>query len=456
MHDTGGGSVDLSGITVEHAHRALANIIHPAAVLRTDMSILAANAAYSKLFVSRGAEVIGRRCYSITHGYSRPCDEMGEQCPIRVAMRDGEAADAIHEHHTQRGKELEKVIIHPIKGKSGSIEMFLEILHPIHTSRCALGRLIGSAPAFMSMMHLINRVAPSDVAVLILGESGTGKELVAREIHTRSRRKQRSFVPVDCSGLPETLFESELFGHERGAFTGATHPKRGLVEVAAGGTLFLDEVGDVPLPQQVKLLRLLETGLYRRVGSVEQRQSDFRLVCATHRDLRQMVQEGLFRRDLYYRINAFPVEAPSLRNRLEDLPMLVQELLQRNPRHACRISPEALEALGRHSFPGNVRELLNILQRGCLLSDGLIGLEHLPGEISGRRIGPADESSEDIRFSGAVVPLSEIERRYLLWVNQSFRGERRELALHLGISERTLYRKLAAAEGDEPMEEELH
>jgi transcriptional regulator with GAF, ATPase, and Fis domain len=179
------------------------------------------------------------------------------------------------------------------------------------------------------MLDMISRVAPSDAAVLLQGESGTGKELAAKAIHDASRRAEGPFVVLDCSGLPETLFESELFGHEKGAFTGAMARKAGLVEAAAGGTLFLDEVGDIPLPMQVKLLRLLETGAYRRVGGTESLHATFRLVSATHRPLRQMTEDGSFRQDLYFRLNTFPIELPPLRERQEDIPLLAEALLQR-------------------------------------------------------------------------------------------------------------------------------
>ncbi len=191
--------------------------------------------------------------------------------------------------------------------------------------------MVGKSASFNRLLGLINRVAGHDVSVLLLGESGSGKELVAHAIHQASARHSSACVTVECSGLSESLFESELFGHEKGAFTGAVLKKKGLVEEAEGGTLFLDEIGDVPLSLQVKLLRLIETRTFRRVGGVEQKNSNFRLICATHKDLKSMVKKGLFREDLYYRISTFPIRLPTLRERRSDIPLLVETILSAWP-----------------------------------------------------------------------------------------------------------------------------
>lgn len=438
--------IQLEALTHDQVDRAVQNAHHPAALISSDFTILEANARYTALFTGIGEESVGRHCYTVSHGYTRPCESMSEVCPLAAARDKGHSAEAVHTHFTQRGPELENVIVHPIRARDGKPVAFLELLYPVDRRFSTECPLIGNSPPFRRMMDLIDRVAGVDITVLLVGESGTGKELVAAEIHRRSARAHRSFVPVDCSGLPETLFESEMFGHDRGAFTGATHPKKGLVEEASGGTLFLDEIGDVPLAQQVKLLRLIETGLYRHVGSVDLKKSDFRLICATHRDLRRMVEEGQFRRDLYHRIDAFPIETPPLRERIEDLPILARDLLTRiEPRRPRHLSESALRVLEPYPFPGNIRQLLNILQRACLLSDSREILpEHLPEEL----LGPAAGSSSTVRNRGfddsEVMPLAEMERRYLQSVMKNFRGERRELAERLGISERSLYRKLAA------------
>jgi DNA-binding NtrC family response regulator len=262
--------------------------------------------------------------------------------------------------------------------------------------------------------------------------------MVARLVHEGSRRANAPFVAVDCSGLTETLFESELFGHEKGAFTGATARKLGLVEAASGGTLFLDEVGDIPLAQQVKLLRLIESSTYRRVGGVTPLRADFRLVAATHRDLRKMVLDGTFRSDLYYRISAYPVQVPTLRERPEDILLLADSLLSRlRPGRRYRIEEAARRALVAYGYPGNVRELRNIVERASLLSDGdRIEVKHLPPEVI---------ASETPRGAPAAAPgstLHDAERDALAHAVSRHAGSRRELALALGLSERTLYRKL--------------
>jgi len=295
------------------------------------------------------------------------------------------------------------------------------------------------------MLELIQRGARSEVPILLLGESGTGKELAARAIHEASLRSKGAFVPVECSGLGEALFESELFGHARGSFTGAHARKPGLVEAAAGGTLFLDEIGDVPLSLQVKLLRVLESGMYRPVGDIESRSADFRLVCATHRDIDCMVAEGSFRRDLYFRINTFPIAMPPLRERSEDIPILCDTLLANS---AKRLSNEALRLLQRHDFPGNIRELRNIVERAVLLTDGvLIEPKHLPAYLGGARTSapatPAPTSGWP--WGESLLPLEEVEHRSLRWVYEKHPGDRKALAERLGVSERTLYRKLRQA-----------
>jgi DNA-binding NtrC family response regulator len=301
--------------------------------------------------------------------------------------------------------------------------------------------MVGRSKAFNRMLELINRVSPAETAVLLEGESGTGKELVARAIHKSSPRSGKPFVVVECSGLTESLFESELFGHEKGAFTGAHARKIGLVEAAEGGTLFLDEIGDIPPSLQVKLLRLLETGTYRRVGSVESQQADFRLVIATHRDLQAMVAEGRFRRDLFYRISAFPVALPALRERTEDFPLLIESLLSRlSPERAYTIAPATLACLQQYAFPGNVRELRNILERATLLADDdLILPEHLPPEVCNTETDPIEKPLLD---TDDILSLEEIERRYLARAVSKFEGDRDTLAHKLGISKRTLFRKL--------------
>jgi transcriptional regulator with PAS, ATPase and Fis domain len=399
--------------------------------------IVAANDAYRERFGHAG-DVVGRRCYEVSHGYAVPCDQAGETCPLQRAMESGHFQRALHLHHTARGEEYVQVHLYPLHDDTGRVSLFVEHMATLPAARATATSdgLVGRAPAFVSMMEDVARVARTDTAVLLLGETGTGKEMVARAIHETSARAHAPFVAVDCSGLAETLVESELFGHERGALTGALARKTGLVEAAAGGTLFLDEGGDIPLGLQVKLLRLLETGTFRRVGGIEPQHASFRLIAATHRDLRQRVRDELFRADLYYRLAAFPIRLPPLRERREDIPLLAGSLLARLGRdRQLTIAADALAALVDYDFPGNVRELRNLIERAILLADGgAIERRHLPTELQ----EAAPDAGELLRAAG--------QRAFDAAV-AAHRGTRRELARALGISERTLYRKLRDTRG---------
>ena len=301
----------------------------PAILLQRDCRIVAANAAYQRVF---GAIDLSspKYCYQVSHGYLGPCHQAGEDCPLMSSLASGQRRRMVHVHHTPRGEEHVDEETVPLRDRQREIVAFLQVLRPTHiaSARFALDGMVGRSHAFNRMLELIYRVAPSQTAVLLLGETGTGKELVAQAIHKASQRRDKPFVPLDCSGLTKSLFESELFGHEKGAFTGALSAKSGLVEAAHDGTLFIDEIGDIQLELQVKLLRLLETASFRRVGSVEPRRADFRLICATHRDLRAMVEAGTFRRDLYYRISVFPILVPPLRERRTDIPLLAEVMLR--------------------------------------------------------------------------------------------------------------------------------
>lgn len=414
-----------------------------------DYRILAANTAFRANWGEQ-TEVVGRKCFEVSHRYTVPCDQAGESCPLQRSLQSGQRERVLHLHYTSHGESFENIELSPIHDASGAIAYYIEKLEPLpgESSLADVQGLIGRSPAFLAMMELVARVAPSDASVLLQGESGTGKELVANAIHQLSRRAKQPFVAVDCSGLPETLFESALFGHERGAFTGATTRTTGLIEAASGGTLFLDELGDIPLAIQVKLLRLLETGTYRRVGSPELRKAELRVVSATHRPLAEMVAEGLFRQDLFYRLNIFPIHLPPLRQRGDDVLLLAETLLDRVSAGSRRnrLSQEAVDWLRDYPFPGNVRELRNILERACLLCDGdEILLQHLPRQSPALR--PPQTSAEgsppekrDYRESRAVS-LEKLVR--------DFRGSRKALASHLGLSERTLYRRLKALENQQ-------
>jgi DNA-binding NtrC family response regulator len=301
--------------------------------------------------------------------------------------------------------------------------------------------MVGSSPAMAKVQQLIDAVAATDATVLVLGESGVGKELVARAIHDRSPRAARNFVAVDCCTLQEKLFESELFGHEKGAFTGADRQKPGLIEAAAGGTLFLDEIGEIDPTIQAKLLRVLETGQYRRLGGIKDLQANVRIVAATNRDLMQMSQEGRFRQDLYYRLSAFTLHIPPLRERLSDLPQLVEHILAHHEfarRYDKRVSPAALRLLASYDYPGNVRELRNMIERAVILSGASDEIRPEHFAIDGKVGRPTE-----IEFSFDHEPsLNEIEKRYLEMLLAKHQGHRGQIASALGISERNVYRLL--------------
>ncbi len=424
----------------------------PTILIGPDWKILAVNRLYLEICGKSAGELLGRPCYQVSHCYSKPCPEMGESCPINDSLAHGEPSRMVHVHHTPRGPEHKEIFIYPVTGTAGQVSAFLEVIRPIPTAaaRPTGRRMVGRSPAFNRTLELARRVASRPTPVLVLGETGTGKELLAHAIHEMSDRTEGPFVPVDCSGISESLFESELFGHERGAFTGADRRRIGLVESAARGTLFLDEVGDIPLSQQVKLLRLLENGVFRRVGRTELISADFRLICATHRDLEAMVKGGSFRSDLFYRLSAFPIKLPPVRERRGDLPLLAASLLRQIDCRDKSLAPTTLEVLEDWRFPGNVRELRNVLERASMLADGdLILPQHLPAEY---RRAPASSPAE--LTGGRILPLAEIEGRYLRWALSTFHGENRELAGLLGLSERTFYRKVGEvreqAEPDHP------
>lgn len=423
----------------------------PAIVMDTEYNVLAANVAYRRQFSGPNEDTpVGRKCYAVSHHYSQPCDRSGEDCPMATARQTKSAYRVLHIHYTPRGQEHVDVELVPILGDAGQIVAYVEKLSTVKSASVQASKngLVGSSKAFNDALAQLNRVAPTELPVLLLGESGTGKELFARAVHEASPRKRAPFVVVDCSGLTDTLFESELFGYEKGAFTGAQVAKPGLVETAKGGTLFLDEIGDVPLSMQVKLLRLLEAGTYRRVGSVETRNADFRLVAATHKPLEKMIESGEFRADLYYRICVFPIELPALRTRSADIPTLVQSLLKRGSGPLgmqYEIDDDAMQALIHYPWPGNIRELKNAVDRARLFADeGHIRLEHLPPNLQKSK-SHLPQSESKPAPAGKGIRARRLSPKELLEMLNEFEGSRKALAEHLGISERTLYRKLEQA-----------
>ncbi|WP_166265121.1 sigma-54 dependent transcriptional regulator [Marinobacter caseinilyticus] len=281
--------------------------------------------------------------------------------------------------------------------------------------------LVGTSRSVQQVRQLMEQVADKDVSVLITGESGTGKEVVARNLHYHSARRDKPFVPVNCGAIPAELLESELFGHEKGAFTGAITARVGRFELAEGGTLFLDEIGDMPLSMQVKILRVLQEKTYERVGSNRTQNADVRIIAATHKHLEDMITTGDFREDLYYRLNVFPIEMPALRERIEDIPLLINELIARmekEKRGSIRLNSACIMSLCRHDWPGNVRELANLVERLAIMHPyGVIGVQELPKKF--RYVDDLDENRtvEDFGMPSSVPGLIGLDAPALLPVN---------------------------------------
>jgi two-component system, NtrC family, response regulator HydG len=430
--------LDISVITIQ---QAIAESNVPQIAIDAQYRIVASNAAYEAKY---GSNILGQHCHAVSHGIDRPCDEMGEDCPLREARASGLPERVIHLHHTRAGQEHVDVLLTPKKLADGTATLYIESLTTLDTPKTGAGDglLAGKSPAFTKMLSDIHKVSAHETAVLLLGATGTGKEMVAQQIHQLSTRSSGPFVPVDCSGIPDALFESELFGHEKGAFTGAHYRKAGLVESAKGGTLFLDEIGDMPISQQVKLLRLIETNAFRRVGGLDIIRSDFRLVCATHQDLSSMIGLGKFRQDLYYRISVFPITLPNLHERLTDIPEIANALLKRMyPSKRVRIDAEGLQILQQYQFPGNIRELRNILERAYLFSaTGTISFASIERALRASMGSAALKTPLAVSVAPTAKKLSPADLAHLA---KHHEGPLRLLADQLGISERTLYRKLA-------------
>ena len=312
-----------------------------------------------------------------------------------------------------------------------------------------LGALVGDSPAMQEVFRLLQLVGPSKASVLITGESGSGKELVARTSHALSPRRERPFVAINCSAIPETLMESEIFGHERGAFTGAQERRAGCFELADGGTLLLDEIAEMPAPTQAKLLRVLEDSKVRRLGGKQEIEVDVRVLAATNREPEEAVREGSLRQDLFFRLNVFQIYMPPLREHLSDLPRLIESLLktlgQKHDRIVTRVTPEVLERFRRHTWPGNVRELRNTLERAMVMTPGdTIEPEHLPPTFGETRFKTAAASAGD--GEGVHLELgttvAEAERRLILKTLESQNNNKTRAAEVLGISLKTLHNKL--------------
>jgi two-component system response regulator HydG len=318
-----------------------------------------------------------------------------------------------------------------------------ETLRRALRDRFSIANFVGKSAAMSEVADLIERIAETTVPVLVLGETGTGKGLVARAIHAQGARGNAPFVAVNCAALPADLLESEIFGHERGAFTGATRSRAGLFAEAHGGTLFLDEIAEMSAGLQAKLLRVVETGMVRPVGASKERRFDVRVIAATHRNLRARIASGEFREDLLYRLEVVSIQLPPLRHRREDIPLLLAHFLERSrSKHpqspVQRFKPEALELLTAYAWPGNVRELEHVAERVTVLARSAeVGVEDLPASVHPSR------APNEIAFGGPVVPMREIQYRYAAWALEQLGGRKMLTAEKLGVDDKTLARLLA-------------
>jgi len=421
---------------------------NPFVLIDEDYNIVATNTAYNQAYGVGEPDIVERKCYQVSHRSDVPCHENGEDCPHKRVFETGKPHQVLHIHYdTDAHPEHVRIKGSPIFGLDG--RMYLgEAVFPLAHSEdlnCEQQRMIGKSRAFLGCIEELSRAAETDAPILLSGESGVGKDLAAEYIHRRSERSGHSFIMVDCSAISETVFESELFGHERGAFTGCIGRRYGLFEQADGGTLFFNEIADLPQQLQGRLLHAMETGRFRRVGGRELLGSDARIICASSKNLRQLVAANRFRADLYYRIAGIVCEIPPLRQRRSDIPELANTLLQRmdsGKNTSFRLTGDANEVLKGYDYPGNIRELRNILQRAASLStNGIITAQeiHLEEPVPVRHgEGALHLTDQD----GNEPSIKGLESQYIAELLAEHRGKRSQVANILGISERTLYRKL--------------
>jgi len=424
----------------------------PFVVIDRNYHIIAANRAYLARYGKDSRQVVGRHCYEVSHHSSVPCSQHGEHCPLEAVFSNGQPTQVMHLHYDRHGREeYVQLQAAPILSDSGEVLYMGEYVQVVTQAADEDAILVGRSRPFLRLTSLLQRVAPTQTTVLLLGESGVGKERVAEYIHHYSNRSRGPFIVVDCGTLGETLIESELFGHEKGAFTGAGARKKGLFEAAHGGTLFIDEICELPLALQTKLLRVLESGTIRRIGGTEYIKVDVRIIAATNRNVQSMVKDGQFRQDLYYRLSAFPVNVPSLRERKDDIVALAEHFLASladGDRHVP-LSPEVIETLLGYDYPGNVRELRNIMERAIILAcDDVMRPEHIVFE---RTQAPAGQgptpAAPNHRIDNLISRRGRLTDESVLAALADCGGHRARAASLLGVSERTLYRHMQRLRG---------
>ena len=423
----------------------------PFVVIDKNYQILAANRAYQRHYGVESEDLVGRHCYEVSHHSKVPCSQHGEQCPLEEVFATRQPTQVMHIHYDKDNKEeYVQLQAAPILSDEGEVIYMGEYVQVLSQPGDEDTLLVGGSPAFLRMMSLLQRVAPTQSTVLLLGESGVGKERVAEYIHHYSKRRQAPFVVVDCGTLGESLIESELFGYEKGAFTGATSRKIGLFEAANGGTLFIDEICELPLALQTKLLRALECGTIRRIGGNEYIKVDVRVIAATNRDMQSMVADGGFRQDLYYRLSAFPIHIPALRERKDDIVALTEHFLYSLPegeRH-IPLSSDTIEKLLSYEYPGNVRELRNIIERATILAcDDILRPDHIVLEGGTVQLNSGADVSLGERLQQLVQRRGRLTDKVVLEALHQTHGHRSRAAQLLGVSERTLYRYIQRMRG---------
>ncbi len=442
----------------------LNSIADPLIVIKEGFTLDYVNNAASDV---SGDHQLGQKCYEVLHGREVPCDP----CPCLTVFETGKPFRSIRKSASNGSGIQEEIRAYPVFGGDGKVSHAIEIMHRMtpsssidqnnriflkektatETSQPAINKeethfcgMIGRSKKMRALFQMIRLVAPSAATALIYGESGTGKERVAQAIHQMSPRRDRPFVAIDCGALPEALLESELFGHVKGAFTGAFSNKTGLFEEAAGGTLFLDEISDTSLVFQSKLLRALQEGEIRPVGGNCKIKVNIRLIAATNRSLKEGITKKTFREDLYYRLAVMPIMIPPLRGRLDDIPLLVEHFIEKytteNGKGPMFLSKEASELLLRMPWKGNVRELENVIERGVLVSQqSEISLESLLIEEEVTSLGYSSSAS---LFSSTQEALSKVERARIIESLQECKGNKSMAARALGISRASFYNKL--------------
>jgi len=445
-------SFDLQSIVETHER--------PFLIIDAEHRIVAANEAFLAAYGTTLDRILNRSCHDVTHHHPRPCHEMGEECPRQYIQETGKPHACLHLHtHYDQGRQVHQMRVKgfPLDLGNGAAyigELFEELsVRPrVDEDRHCM---VGSCKPFLASLEAMQVAARADVPVLIQGETGTGKELAAHFVHGNSSRASGPLLALDCTVLTEALAESELFGHVRGAFTGSVGDRQGLFKLAHGGSLFLDEIGELPKSLQAKLLRVLETGEFRRVGSDRLERADVRIICATNRDLAEEVRHGRFREDLYYRLACLTVQLPSLRERRDDIPALAELILKRCTRPGeplLTLSDGALDALAAHDYPGNVRELRNVLQAAAARADETrISRAQIEQILAGQPVIVAasrpSSTAAPHRDPQPAAPgrgdlLEEVEREHLQRLLSVHAGDLHAVASALGVSLRTVYRKL--------------